>query len=221
MMLYFRRLVAADIPAVIDLTKDIWEGTDYMPNVIDRWIQHEKNYTFGAFSDQAMHEMIGVAQVRWFSPGVAWLEGGRVRPSAQKQGVGIQIAEHAIEHVRARGGKTCLYDTSSENHGSIAIAKRYGFIERDRVRVSILDSQNARFEQVNHPGKVLKFLPAKEAIAAARRMPNPPREYISNGWSPPVALGVPRQGRRARHGRANKHHGGITRTRHDMDNRPR
>ncbi|NMC05737.1 MAG: GNAT family N-acetyltransferase [Candidatus Lokiarchaeota archaeon] len=186
MDLHFRRLVADDVPAVIDLTKDIWDGNDYMPGVIDRWIQHDESYTFGAFSDQAMHDMVGIARVRWFSQEVAWLEGGRVRPSFQKQGAGIQIAMHALEHVRNQGGKTCLYDTSSANHGSLAIAKRLGFTERDRVRVSVLETvkaEKAGFGHLSHPGKALEFLDVKEAIAAARNLPNPPGDYISNGWS--------------------------------------
>ncbi len=183
MDLHFRRLVLGDVPGVLDLTKDIWDGNDYMPAVIDRWIQHAENYTFGAFSDMAKHDLVGIAQVRWFSPGVAWLEGGRVRPSFQKQGAGVQIAAHAIEYVRSNGGKTCLYDTSSENHGSIAIAKRFGFTERDRVRVSVLDVHDARFEHPARPGNVPKFVSVKEGLAAVRHLPNPPGDYISNGWS--------------------------------------
>ncbi len=183
MDLRFRRLVTADIPTVIALTKEIWDGTDYMPDIIDRWIKHEENYTFGAFSDNDTRDLVGMAQVRWFSPETAWIEGGRVHPSLQKLGIGIQIASHALEYVRSRGGKSCLYDTSSQNHGSIALAKRFGFIERDRVRVSVLETQKAHFKHNPCPGKTLVFLPAKDAIAAISDVPNPPSSYISNGWS--------------------------------------
>jgi hypothetical protein len=183
MDLHFRRLTLADVPAVLDLTADIWDGDDYMPGVIERWIRHPRNYTFGAFLDPGARDLAGMAQVRWFSPGTAWIEGGRVRPSLQKLGIGIQIAAHAIQHIQSSCGKACLYDTSSRNLGSIAIAKQFGFIERDRVRVSIIETGRVKLPSTGIPHTRVEFISVTEAMRGLARNANPPVGYISNGWS--------------------------------------
>jgi len=42
MKVYFRELRNEDIPAIKDISKEIWGGEDYVPHVIQKWLQ-DKN----------------------------------------------------------------------------------------------------------------------------------------------------------------------------------
>ena len=41
MKLYFRELTFEDIPEILEISKDIWEGDDYIPHVIENWMKYE------------------------------------------------------------------------------------------------------------------------------------------------------------------------------------
>ena len=60
MKVYFRELTIADIPAIKDISKDIWEGDDYIPYVIDEWLQDKNCMNYGTFKDENKTELIGL-----------------------------------------------------------------------------------------------------------------------------------------------------------------
>ena len=123
MKLYFRDLVKEDIPAILDISKDIWEGDDYIPDVIERWLSEKDHLAYGTFLDKDMKELVGFGRVKMFSNGVAWLEGGRVKVSHQKKGIGREQLKYAIDYAIKVGARVAQYDTSSRNFGSISLAK--------------------------------------------------------------------------------------------------
>ena len=135
MKLYFRELTKEDIPAILDISKDIWEGDDYIPDVIERWLNEEKHLTYGTFLDEEMKELVGFGRVKMYSNGVAWLEGGRVKVSYQKKGIGREQLKYAIDYATKVGARVAQYDTSSRNFGSLALAKFYDFKEKKRMEV--------------------------------------------------------------------------------------
>ena len=47
MKVYFRELTPEDIPAIKDISKDIWEGDDYIPYVIQEWLQEKNCMNYG------------------------------------------------------------------------------------------------------------------------------------------------------------------------------
>ena len=79
MKLFFRELTIEDIPKVLGISKDIWEGDDYVPLVIERWLQEKDCMNYGTFLDGEKNELIGFGRVKTYPNGVAWLEGGRVK----------------------------------------------------------------------------------------------------------------------------------------------
>ena len=135
MKLFFRDLTVKDIPAILEISKDIWEGDDYIPDVIERWLNEEGNLAYGAFLEKEMKELIGFGRVRMFSNGVAWLEGGRVKITHQKKGIGRDLMKYAIDYAIKEGAKVAQYDTSSRNFGSKALAKFHGFKEKKRMEI--------------------------------------------------------------------------------------
>jgi len=181
MKLYFRDLTKKDIPAILDISKDIWEGDDYIPDVIERWLNDKGNLAYGAFREEEMKELIGLGRVKMFPNGVAWLEGGRVKISHQKQGIGRDLMEYAIDYAIQAGAKVAQYDTSSRNFGSKSLAKFHGFEEKKRMevlecKISELKLKISDFSQIQK-------ITNEEAKSLYKKMDIGPGDELNIGWS--------------------------------------
>lgn len=88
MKVFLRKLTNSDIPQIIKISQEILEDDDYVPSVIENWLKQEDCLNYGAFEDLEKKILIGFGRVKYFPNGVAWLEGGRVRPSYQRKGIG-------------------------------------------------------------------------------------------------------------------------------------
>lgn len=185
--LYFRNLILEDIPAVNEIVKDNWDGHDYMPRVIDRWITQAGATVFGAFEDPEMTRLIGVARVRWLFEDVAWLEGGRVAPDRQKTGVGKALLQHALEIAKDGGARIARYDTGMENEGSIKLAKEFGFEQIDFMHLLIASTVNLLLEDLIDGGNTsIRAISTEIALTAYENIENPPNEMLCAGfvWIP-------------------------------------
>ncbi len=100
MKVYFRELTYEDIPAIKEISKDIWEGDDYVPYVIQEWLQEKDCMNYGTFKDQNKTELIGFGRVKLYDKNIAWLEGGRIKVSYQSQGIGKKQLNYAIEYAK-------------------------------------------------------------------------------------------------------------------------
>lgn len=49
-----------------------------------------------------MHNLIGFGRLKIFDEDLAWLEGGSVKSSYQKQGIGKELMGYAINSVRQK-----------------------------------------------------------------------------------------------------------------------
>jgi len=181
MKLYFRDLTKKDIPAILDISKDIWEGDDYIPDVIERWLNEKGNLAYGAFLEEEMKELIGLGRVKMFPNGIAWLEGGRVKITHQKQGIGRDLMKYAIDYAIQVGAKVAQYDTSSRNFGSKALAKFHGFKEKKRMevlecKISELKLNLSDFSQI-------RKITNEEAKSKYKKMDIGPGDEINIGWS--------------------------------------
>ncbi|HME51761.1 MAG TPA: GNAT family N-acetyltransferase [Candidatus Lokiarchaeia archaeon] len=185
--LYFRDLVLDDIPAVKELVKDIWDGHDYMPRVIDRWVSQNEATVFGAFEDEAMTQLVGIARVRWLFDDMAWLEGGRVAPDLQKTGIGKALAQHSIEIAKDGGARIARYDTGMENEGSIKLAKQFGFQQIDFMHQVTANPANLSIENMTdgEHGDI-RAISAEDALLAYESIENPPNDMLCAGfvWMP-------------------------------------
>ena len=181
MKLYFRDLTKKDIPAILDISKDIWEGDDYIPDVIERWLNEKDNLAYGAFLEEEMKELIGLGRVKMFPNGVAWLEGGRVKITHQKQGIGRDLMKYAIDYAIQVGAKIAQYDTSSRNFGSKSLAKFHGFKEKKRMEVLECDVIKLKLKKYKF-SDILK-ISNEEAKKVYQRMDIGPGDEINIGWS--------------------------------------
>ena len=181
MKLYFRELIIEDIPAIKEISKDIWEGEDYIPQVIENWLQDENCMNYGTFIDEKNEEMVGFGRVKLFTKEIAWLEGGRVKIEYQKQGIGRQMIKYALDYASQVNVKVAQYDTSSKNLGSVALAKYFGFKRKKSMNVLGADKKDIKSFKTN-PLDVKK-IPADEAKEFYKKFNIGSGNEVCMGWS--------------------------------------
>ncbi|MFX1502609.1 MAG: GNAT family N-acetyltransferase [Promethearchaeota archaeon] len=181
MDVYFRALINEDIPAIKDISKDIWEGDDYIPYVIEQWLQEKDCMNYGTFKDENKTDLIGFGRVKLYNKEIAWLEGGRIKASYQGQGIGKKQLNYAIEYARKVGTKVAQYDTGSKNYASISLAKKFGFKLK-----KCMDLVEAKSEDIKLTTKItpkFKKLTAKQVKDYYREFDIGPGTEICAGWS--------------------------------------
>jgi RimJ/RimL family protein N-acetyltransferase len=181
MKVYFRELNIEDIPAIRDISKDIWDGDDYIPYVIEEWLKDKKSMNYGTFKDEKKTELIGFGRVKIFDKDLAWLEGGRIKVSYQGQGIGKLQLGYAVEYAARSGIKVAQYDTASDNYASISLAEFYGFKRKKCMDIVMVSSDDLNFSKKVVP-KVRK-LTANAVKEIYKDFDIGPGEEICIGWS--------------------------------------
>ena len=67
---------------VVELTRDVWGGHDYVPRVFDDWVS-EAGAAFQAIELEGV--VVGVQRLRPYSSGLVWYEGLRVASTHRRQ----------------------------------------------------------------------------------------------------------------------------------------
>jgi len=181
MEIYFRELKIEDIPAINYISNNIWEGDDYIPEVIEEWLQQKECMNYGAFKDKEKKILIGFGRVKIISKELAWLEGGRVKSSLQHQGIGKVMINYALEYAKQIHIKTAQYSTWSKNFDSVSLAKKFGF--QKKMCMDYLESDIKTIKLIEKPSSKVENISAKEALKIYGNIPNGPGEELCVGWS--------------------------------------
>jgi len=181
MKLFFRKLTTDDIPAIKEISKDIWEGEDYIPLVIEYWLQDKHCMNYGTFLDEKREEMVGFGRVKLFTKEIAWLEGGRVKAEYQKQGIGREMIKYAIDYASKVKARVAQYDTSSKNVGSVALAKYFGF--KRKKSMNVLGVKRKEITQFKQPLLTVRKVFANEAREHYKNFNIGTGNEICMGWN--------------------------------------
>ncbi|MFX0011038.1 MAG: GNAT family N-acetyltransferase [Candidatus Hermodarchaeota archaeon] len=183
MDLYFRKLKNSDIPQITEISNEIWEGEDYVPSVINNWLKQKDCLNYGAFDNIDKTNLIGFGRVKYYPNGVAWLEGGRVRPSYQQKGIGRQLIHYALTEAQKTGANIAQYDTSSKNQGSIALARYFGFKRKKEMQILSIEPSDLRLELKSVSDIKIERIDALKAKSLYSSMDIGPGNEICIGWS--------------------------------------
>ena len=181
MKVYFRELKNEDIPAIKDISKDIWEGDDYIPYVIQEWLQDKNSMNYGTFLEENKTELIGFGRVKLYNKDIAWLEGGRIKVSYQGRGIGKLQLGHAVEYATKIGVKIAQYDTASDNFASISLAKFYGFKRKKCMDLVMVNSNDIKLPEKIAPK--VEELAAKDVRELIKEFNVGPGDEVCMGWS--------------------------------------
>lgn len=119
-----RSIVEADRSRIMEISSQIWDGGDWVPEEIDAWLQDKSGEAVAAVLDG---RIIGFARRTWLCPGHAWFEGLRTDPAYAGRGAAREMTRHLIDSARHAGAKKIHLSTHIGNKASIHIIESYGF----------------------------------------------------------------------------------------------
>lgn len=98
--LTIRPVRPADRERVVELTRDVWEGHDYIPDVFDDWVSNAGAAFQAAELDGVV---VGLQRLRPFAAGLVWYEGLRVASTHRRRGIARAMLMSAIDEARQQG----------------------------------------------------------------------------------------------------------------------
>lgn len=129
-MIILRELRHEDYDDVLEMCKDIWGGTDYLPSVLNSWI-NDKEGIFIAAVDTDTNKVIGTDKYSILSDGTGWLEGIRVHKDYRGRKIAKLLTEKVLECAKKdlKYGKInkIAFSTHESALESITMMKQYNF----------------------------------------------------------------------------------------------
>jgi GNAT superfamily N-acetyltransferase len=113
----------ADRERVVELTRDVWGGHDYVPHVFDDWVSDSAS-AFQAIELDGT--VVGLQRLRPYAPGLLWYEGLRVASSHRRQGLARHMLESAIAQAREQGFNEVRLATG--NPAAAQLFEQAGFV---------------------------------------------------------------------------------------------
>jgi GNAT superfamily N-acetyltransferase len=120
--LSLRPVRPADRERILEITRDVWEGHDYIPRVFDDWVA-DASAAFQAVEVDGV--VVGVQRMRPYAQGLVWYEGLRVATSHRRQGIARSMLESAIAEARDQGLREMRLATG--NPDAVPLFESVGF----------------------------------------------------------------------------------------------
>ncbi len=112
----------ADAAAICDRIYE--DGSDYLPQLWDEWLNDRGGQFIVA---EVEGRLVGVAKRTHLADDEYWLEGLRVSPAYQGQGIAARLQAHLVDGLHRMGGGTLRFATHSGNRPVHRLAARDGF----------------------------------------------------------------------------------------------
>lgn len=173
-----RQARAEDKEGILAIASATWEGWDYVPLLLDRWIVER-----GFYVAEHAGKIVGITKTTELSPGELWLEAIRVAETHRQKGWGLQIAEKQLQLALATNPKSIRLSTADINTASLGIIHRLGFSEYAAFRyfqqppvthpvtpISTSEKKKVAVEQLRQKdaAKAWKLITASEEFAASK-----------------------------------------------------
>jgi GNAT superfamily N-acetyltransferase len=162
--LTLRPVRPADRERVNEMTRDVWEGRDYLPRVFDQWAG-DAGATFQAAEVDGV--VVGVQRLRPYAAGLVWYEGLRVASGNRRQGIARAMLASAIEECREQGFREVRLATRDEP--AIRLFESTGFRRLVEVRwwrgVRVEGGEPARMPDAAEARRLWSALAASPGLA--------------------------------------------------------
>lgn len=124
-VLVIRPTLPADRQDIFDFCKFIWDGHDYIPYVFDEWLADSRGQMFSALY---AGRIVGLTRLVQQTSSQWWLEGFRVDPRLQGQGIGSRLHRYAVAWWQEHGQGVLRLWTSAQRFKVHHLCERDGFI---------------------------------------------------------------------------------------------
>ena len=120
--LVMRPVRPADRERIVEMTRDVWGGHDYLPEVFDDWVADAAS-AFEALEIDGV--VVGVQRMRPYAPGLVWYEGLRVASSHRRRGLARAMLTSAIAEAKEQGHREMRLATG--NLDAVSLFESVGF----------------------------------------------------------------------------------------------
>ena len=120
-----RKLLVSDRDDIMEISRHIWDGHDYIPSVANEWLKDPNCQFYG--SEMNGH-VVAVGNLRLVENGqTGWMEGLRVHPDYRGKGLARELTRYLVEKAESLGLQRLRYTTANRNTASLKLAKMAGF----------------------------------------------------------------------------------------------
>lgn len=128
-----------DTPDVMALTRDIWDGNDYVPLVWEEWLADPHGIL--AVAESGGH-VVGLVKLSWKGYDEWWLQGLRVHPQHQGEGIASHMHNYVLDYWQRNLGGVLRLATSSERFPVHHLCQRTGFSKAGEYRLYVAPALN-------------------------------------------------------------------------------
>jgi GNAT superfamily N-acetyltransferase len=119
-----RKAKPSDKAPILEISKRIWGGHDYLPGVWDDWVADKKARLIVATVDG---RTVGCAHASLQANYVAWLDGVRVREEYRGLGIAGELNQALVRWAKRNGARVARLSTGSSNRASRQHLSKIGF----------------------------------------------------------------------------------------------
>jgi GNAT superfamily N-acetyltransferase len=172
-----RPALPKDTPEVLELTRQIWEGHDYIPFVWDDWLKDPEGLLAVA---EYGGKVVGISKLTRQSESEWWLEGLRVHPDYERQGIASHLHDYLLDYWQRQGGQVLRLGTASTRLAVQRICQRTGFHKILEITSYVGDPTSDAVERFTP----LQPVEAGQAVEFASRgsWATAPNHLIDLGW---------------------------------------
>jgi N-acetylglutamate synthase-like GNAT family acetyltransferase len=113
----------ADRDRVVELTRDVWDGHDYVPRAFDNWVSDSAS-AFQAIELDGI--IVGLQRLRPYATGLLWYEGLRVASTHRRLGLARHMLQSAIAQAREQDFREIRLATG--NPAAAKLFEEVGFV---------------------------------------------------------------------------------------------
>jgi len=141
-MIAYKKISHKDYNDLLDISKDIWGGTDYLPQIFHQWVD-DIGFFLGAYTEN--DKLVGCAKLSVLFDGTGWLEGLRVHKDYRNLGIGKELASRILkiakDYLSQNKIRQIAFATHVTNVESININTKLGF-EKKWENIILCKSEN-------------------------------------------------------------------------------
>jgi N-acetylglutamate synthase-like GNAT family acetyltransferase len=120
-----RELRSSDRSDVLEISRHVWDGHDYLPAVFESWLNDKNSHFYGV---DVEGRIVPVANLRLLEGGrTGWLEGLRVHPDYRSKGYANAMTRFLVQKAENLSVERLRYTTGGDNAASLKLASMAGF----------------------------------------------------------------------------------------------
>lgn len=119
-----REITPQDKERVLAISRNIWDGEDYIADVFDDWVKDARGLFCGLWENG---KLVGFGKLTYLSEYDIWLEGLRKDESCGVKGVGEKLSRQYINYLKGKKIRSVRFSTYFGNIASITLNEKLGF----------------------------------------------------------------------------------------------